>query len=68
MSKKNRIKPPPMKCCSDSRKADTGSFSTGHHNHGQSRDNTHHATGTKFRPDPSTTKAVLRRMEGLGVV
>jgi hypothetical protein len=67
MSKKMQIYKPPLKCCLSSKHADTGRFTKGLHNHAQSRDRLHHATGTRFRADPSTTKAVLVRMKELGV-
>lgn len=66
MSKK-RIQKRVLACCQSSEKADTGHYSKGHHNHGQVNTALHHATGSRFRADDSTTGAVLVRMRKAGV-
>lgn len=62
-----RPKPPPRRCCQSAEHADTGHYSKGHHNHGQVNTALHHATGSWFRADASTTDAVLVRMRKAGV-
>lgn len=57
-------------CCKEETLADTGSARPGHHNHPKGwRYRSlaiNHPTGTGFRKDKSTTKAVLRRMIAIG--
>lgn len=57
-----RKRRPNWKCCSSNRVADTGRYSRGLHNHAATPGPLDHATGARFSPDDSTTRAVLGRL------